>query len=75
MFMIRKLGRLFTIKTKFEAFLVIYAIACGAVERGLHYVQEYPGNAGWLLFGLCPLVVFIAGARILDSIEREAAEA
>lgn len=73
--MIRKLGRLFTIKTKFEAFLVIYAIACGAVERGLHYVQQYPGTGGWLLFALCPAVVFIAGARILDSVEREAADA
>lgn len=73
--MIKKLSRLFTIKTKFEAFLVIYAIACGSVERGLHYVQQYPGTGGWLLFWVCPLVVFVAGARILDSVEREAAEA
>ena len=73
--MIRKLGRLFTIKTKFEAFLVIYAIACGGVERGLHYLQEYPGTGGWMLFALCPTIAFIAGARILDSVEREAAEA
>lgn len=72
--MIRKLGRLFVIRTKFEAFLVIYAIACGAVERGLHFQQQYPGFGGWLLFALCPAVVFMAGARILDSVEREAAE-
>lgn len=72
--MFGKLARLFTIKTKFEAFLVIYAIACGAVERGLHYQQQYPGFGGWLLFALCPMVVFIAGARILDSVEREQAE-
>lgn len=72
--MVRKLARLFTIKTKFEAFLVIYAIACGAIDRGLHFQQQYPGFGGWLLFALSPAVVFIAGARILDSIEREAAE-
>lgn len=72
--MIRKLGRLFVIKNKFEAFLVIYAIACGAVERGLHFQAQYPGTGGWLLFALCPAVVFMAGARILDSVEREAAE-
>lgn len=72
--MLRKFARLFQIKTKFEAFLVIYAIACGAVERGLHLKAQYPGFGGWLLFALCPAVVFMAGARILDSVEREAAE-
>ena len=36
--MLRKIGRLFTIKTRFEAWLVIYAIALGAVERGQHYL-------------------------------------
>lgn len=70
--MIRKLGRLFVIKSKFEAFLVIYAIACGAIERGHHLQQQYPGTGGWLLFALSPVVVFMAGARILDSVEREA---
>lgn len=62
--------RLFTIKTKFEAFLVIYGLGLGAVERGLHYHQLYPGVGGWLLFAACPIAVFMAGARILDSIER-----
>jgi hypothetical protein len=32
--MLNKIGRLFTIKTRLEAWLVIYAIALGAVERG-----------------------------------------
>lgn len=72
--MIRKLARLFVIKNKFEAFLVIYGIACGAIDRGIHLMHEYPGTGGWLLFGLSPVVVFMAGARILDSVEREAAE-
>src|SRR3982750_4377515 len=49
MAMFKKIGRLFTIKTRFEAWLVIYAIALGAVERGRHYLEVYPGFGGWLL--------------------------
>jgi len=65
-----KIARLFVIKTKFEAFLVIYGLGLGAVERGMQYLHQYPGVGGWLLFAVCPLAVFMAGARILDSIER-----
>ena len=65
-----RIARLFTIKTKFEAFLVIYGLGLGAVERGAHYLQQYPGVGGWLLFAASPIAVFMAGARILDSIER-----
>ncbi len=64
--MIRRIGRLFTIRTRWEALLVIYALALGAVERGLHYVETYPGFIGWLLFAGCTTVVFMAGARLLD---------
>jgi len=63
--------RLFTIKTKFEAFLVIYGLGVGAAERGVRYLDLYPGWGGRALFLLCPTAVFMAGARILDSIERE----
>jgi hypothetical protein len=69
--MFARVARLFVIKTKFEAFLVIYGLGTGAVERGVHYLGQYPGFGGKLLFALCPLAVFMAGARILDSIERE----
>lgn len=72
--MIRTFARLFVIKNKFEAFLIIYGIACGAIERGVKYQQQYPGAGGWILFALCPVIVFMAGARILDSVEREWAE-
>lgn len=65
-----KLTRLFVIKNKFEAFAVIYALALGAVERGVHYLDQYPGAGGWLLFAVCPIAVFMAGVRILDSVER-----
>lgn len=66
-----KIARLFIIKTKFEAFVVIYGLGLGAVERGMHYMQQYPGFEGKMLFGVCPIAVFMAGARILDSVERE----
>ena len=63
-----KIGRLFVIKTRLEAYLVTYAIAVGAVERGLHYMQNYPGNAGVILAAACLGVPFIAGAKLLDSV-------
>ena len=68
MAMLQKIGRLFTIKTRTEAWLVIYAIAVGAVERGRHYLETYPGTGGWLLAAACTGVVFIAGAKLLDSV-------
>jgi hypothetical protein len=64
--MLRKLGRLFVIKTRWEAILVIYALSVGAVERGFHYVERFPGVGGWLLFLACTGAVFMAGARLLD---------
>jgi hypothetical protein len=69
-----KFARLFVIKTKFEAFMVIYGLGLGAVERGVHYLQQYPGIGGWMLFSVCPVAVFMAGARILDSVERNRAD-
>ena len=67
--MFTRVKRLFTIKTRFEAFMVIYALGVGAVDRGLHYLEQYPGPGGWMLFAACPIAVFMAGARILDSID------
>ena len=66
--MLKRLARLFTIKTRFEAYLVTYAIAVGAVERGQHYMQIYPGTLGWIFAILCTGVVFVAGAKLLDSV-------
>jgi hypothetical protein len=65
-----RFARLFVIKTKFEAFLVIYGLGTGAVERGIHYMHQYPGWGGKMLFAITPVAVFMAGARILDSLER-----
>jgi hypothetical protein len=67
--MFRRLARLFVIKSKFEAFLVIYGLGMGAVERGIHYLYIYPGFGGWLLFAVCPIAVFMAGVKILDSFD------
>ena len=64
-----RLARLFTIKTRTEAFLVTYAIAVGAIERGLHYMDNYPGYGGVLLALACLGVPFIAGAKLIDSVK------
>ena len=66
--MLKKIGRLFQIKTRTEAWLVIYAIALGAVERGRLYLDSYPGYGGWMLALACTGVVFIAGGKLLDSV-------
>ena len=63
-----KIARLFIIKTRFEAGAVIYALALGAIERGMHYQQTYPGFPGWLLTAACLCAVFMAGARLLESV-------
>ena len=68
MAMLKKFGRLFVIKTRWEAWVVIYAIALGAVERGRHYLETYPGTGGWLLAVACTGVVFLAGAKLLDAV-------
>ena len=65
--MLRKITRLFVIKTRFEAFAIIYALAVGAVSRGFTYLGQYPGLLGWLLFAACTGAVFMAGAILLDA--------
>ncbi|MXO66790.1 hypothetical protein [Altericroceibacterium endophyticum] len=69
--MVRKLGRLFIIKTRWEAMMIIYALALGAVERGSHYLTQYPGWGGKLLFLACMGSVFMAGAKIFDCLGHE----
>ena len=71
--MFRKIGRLFVIKTRIEAFLIIYALALGATARGVNYLHQYPGWGGWLLFFACTGAVFMAGAKILDCLKHERA--
>lgn len=69
--MLRKLSRLFMIKTPVEAYLIIYALALGAVERGKIYLVKFPGIGGELLFLACTGAVFMAGAKILDCLKHE----
>ena len=71
--MLRKVARLFVIKTRLEAFLIIYALALGATERGTHYLTQFPGWGGKLLFLACSGAVFMAGAKILDCLRYEQA--
>ena len=63
-----RIARLFMIKTRTEALLVTYAVALGAVERGVHYLETYPGVGGMVLAMACTGVVFLVGAKLLDSV-------
>ena len=69
--MLRKIGRLFVIKTRFEAYLIIYALALGAMTRGAHYTLQFPGWGGYLLWAATAGAVFLGGAKILDAIRYE----
>lgn len=76
MSMRKKIARLFTIKTRFEAFAVTFAIAMGAAERARIYLDTYgTGTAGIMLALCCSGVVFIAGAKLLDAVKRDQADA
>jgi len=72
--MFKKLSRLFVIKTRFEAYMIIYALALGSTSRGTSYLHEYPGWGGYLLFLATTGAVFLAGAKILDCLKFEKAE-
>ena len=71
--MLGRIGRLFVIKTNWEAYLIIYALALGATARGSAYMTQYPGWGGKLLFLATTGSVFMAGAKILDCIKYEKA--
>jgi len=66
-----RFGRLFIIKNRFEALAVIYALGLGAADRGMRYLEIYPGFGGWLLFAACTAAVFMAGARLLELTRRD----
>lgn len=68
---LKKVSRLLTVETRFEAWLVIYAIALGAIERGRVYLLTYPGWGGWLLALACTAVVFVAGGKLLEAVTHE----
>lgn len=70
----KKFKRLFVIKTRLEALFVIYALALGAVERGQHYLEQYPGPLGYLFFAACTGAVFMSGAKILEVTRRDPSE-
>ncbi|WP_395395450.1 hypothetical protein WBP07_08340 [Novosphingobium sp. BL-8A] len=72
--MFRKIARLFVIKTNWEAYMIIYALALGAVERGSVYLTRFPGFGGKLLFLACTGAVFMAGGKILDALKYEKAQ-
>lgn len=66
----KKLARLFQIKTKAEVFLITYALGLGAVERGLIYMEQYGhGAIGKMFFALCTGSVFLASSKMLQAVE------
>lgn len=69
----KKIMRLFTIKTKLEVFMITYALGLGAVKRGQEYMIQYPGNIGKVFFVLCTGAVFIAAAKMLEAVELDTA--
>lgn len=69
--MLRKIGRLFVIKNRFEAFVIIFALALGAMNRGALYLTQFPGIGGQLLFLAASGAVFLGGAAILDGLKAQ----
>ena len=69
-----RIKRLFVIKKRWEAYLIIYALALGAMTRGVDYTHQYPGWGGYLLMAATGGAVMLGGAKILDALryEREA---
>jgi hypothetical protein len=65
--LLRRMARLFVIKNRFEAYLIIYALAVGAMARAQLYLIQYPGRFGWVLAVCCTGAVFLGGAKILDA--------
>ena len=65
----KKLSRLFQIKTRLEVYLITYALALGAVKRGQEYLFLYPNVGGKLLFLAATGAVFMAGAKMLQAID------
>ena len=68
---LRLIARLFVIKTRWEALAVIYALGLGAADRGMRYLDVYPGIGGWIMFAACTAAVFMAGARLLELTRRD----
>ncbi len=65
----KKVARLFQIKTRLEVYLITYALGLGAVKRGQDYLLQYPGFAGKMMFCCCTGAVFMAAAKMLQAID------
>lgn len=68
----RRIARPFIIKTKFEGFAIIYALALGAADRGIIYMAQYPGWMGQFMALGCATAVMMAGSKIIDAIDMRA---
>lgn len=70
----KRIGRLFVITNRFEAYLIIYALAYGATARAQLYLVDRPGWDGKLLALACTGAVFMGGAKILDATPKSRAK-
>ena len=70
---VSRIARLFTIRTRTEAWFVIYAIAFGAVERG-PALPAHPQGNGWVLALACTAVGFLARAKLFGSVRPQPAK-
>jgi hypothetical protein len=68
---LKKIGRLFVIKNKFEASAITIALCFGAFERGKDYIFKYPGPIGKIMYFVCFVAVLMAGAKMFDAIRLE----
>jgi hypothetical protein len=71
--MIKKLARLFVIKTRFEAFAIIYGLALGQ-SNAVSLSRRLSGWQGYMMFLACTGAVFIGGGKILDATARKRKE-
>lgn len=66
---LKKLKRLFQIKTKLEVYLITFALALGSTKRGEDYLLQYPGKMGWVFYALTCGAVFLAAAKMLEAVD------
>jgi len=57
------------IKTKFEVYLITFALALGSTKRGEDYLLQYPGKLGWVFYILTCGAVFLAAAKMLQAVD------
>lgn len=58
------------IESRWMAYLITASVAHACTVKGIGYVHQYPGWAGWLLFALSPLTAVVVGTNLLALVKR-----